>query len=148
MHAIAASASSKHERSDAFKALEAEVKAALGEELEDEDKALIGLYFGELQYHVVRDMILNERKRLDGRGTEDIRPLSMETNILPTPHGSSLFTRGETQSLTTVTFGTPLDELLVESAFKSEFTKFILHRIVTGKQIGRASCRERVCLYV
>lgn len=127
MHAIAASASSKHERSDAFKALEAEVKAALGEEIEDKDKSLIGFYFGELQYHVVRDMILNERKRLDGRGTEDIRPLSMETNILPTPHGSSLFTRGETQSLTTVTFGTPLDELLVESAFKSEFTKFILH---------------------
>jgi polyribonucleotide nucleotidyltransferase len=72
-------------------------------------------------------MILNDRKRLDGRGTEDIRQLNMETSILPTPHGSSLFTRGETQSLTTVTFGTPLDELLVESAFKSEYTKFILH---------------------
>jgi polyribonucleotide nucleotidyltransferase len=127
MHAIASAASAKHERSEAFAALHDEVKAFLGEELSDQDKKLIGHYTGELQYHVVRDMILNDRKRLDGRGTEDIRPLSMETNLLPTPHGSSLFTRGETQSLTTVTFGTPLDELLVESAFKSDYTKFILH---------------------
>jgi len=127
MHAIAASASAKHERSDAFAKLEDEVVAFLGEELPDEDKKLIGHYFGELQYHVVRDMILNEGRRLDGRGTTDIRNLNMETSILPTPHGSALFTRGETQSLTTVTFGTPLDELLVESAFKSDYTRFILH---------------------
>jgi polyribonucleotide nucleotidyltransferase len=127
MHAISASASAKHERSDAFKALEAELKVHLGTELADEDKSLVGFYFGELQYHVVRDMILNDRKRLDGRGTEDIRPLEMETDLLPTPHGSALFTRGETQSLTTVTLGTPLDELLVESAHSSEYTKFILH---------------------
>jgi len=127
MHAIASSASAKHERSEAFSALNKEVKEYLGEELPDEDKKLIGHYVGELQYYVVRDMILNDRVRLDGRGTEDIRQLDMETSILPTPHGSSLFTRGETQSLTTVTFGTPLDELLVESAFKSDYTKFILH---------------------
>ena len=127
MHAIASSASAKHDRSNAFSALNKEVKEFLGEDLPDEDKKLIGHYVGELQYYVVRDMILNDRKRLDGRGTEDIRQLDMEISILPTPHGSSLFTRGETQSLTTVTFGTPLDELLVESAFKSDYTKFILH---------------------
>lgn len=127
MYAIASAASAKHERSDAFKALHDEVVAYLGEELPDEDKALIGHYTGELQYHVVRDMILNDRKRLDGRGTEDIRQLAMETDLLPTPHGSSLFTRGETQSLTTVTLGTPLDELLVESAHSSDYSKFILH---------------------
>ena len=127
MYAISAAASAKHDRSDAFSALYDEIKIALGEELLDADKKLIGHYVGELQYNVVRDMILNDRKRLDGRGTEDIRQLSMETSILPTPHGSSLFTRGETQSLTTITFGTPLDELLVESAFKSDYTKFILH---------------------
>jgi len=127
MHAIASAASVKHERSDAFSALNKEVKDFFAEDISDEDKKLIGHYVGELQYYVVRDMILNDRKRLDGRGTEDIRQLSMETSILPTPHGSSLFTRGETQSLTTVTFGTPLDELLVESAFKSDYTKFILH---------------------
>ncbi|MEO6583728.1 MAG: polyribonucleotide nucleotidyltransferase, partial [Ferruginibacter sp.] len=70
---------------------------------------------------------LNDRRRLDGRGTEDVRQLEMEISPLPTPHGSALFTRGETQSLTTVTLGTPLDELLVESAHKSDYTKFILH---------------------
>ena len=127
MYAIASAASAKHERSAAFDALKKEVKEFLGEELPDEDKALIGHYFGELQYHVVRDMILNDRRRLDGRGTEDIRQLDMEIDNLPTPHGSALFTRGETQSLTTVTLGTPLDELLVESAHKSDYTKFILH---------------------
>ena len=127
MYAIAAAASAKHERSDAFSKLHDAVKTFLGEELPDADKKLIGHYVGELQYSVVRDMILNDGKRLDGRGTEDIRNLDMETNILPTPHGSALFTRGETQSLTTVTFGTPLDELLVESAHKSDYTKFILH---------------------
>jgi polyribonucleotide nucleotidyltransferase len=127
MHAIASAASAKHERSDAFKALHVELVAHLGEELADADKGLIGHYFGELQYYVVRDMILNDRKRLDGRGTEDIRQLEMEVDILPTPHGSALFTRGETQSLTTITLGTPLDELLIESAHSSEYSKFILH---------------------
>ncbi|MBC7424611.1 MAG: polyribonucleotide nucleotidyltransferase [Ferruginibacter sp.] len=127
VYAIAKAASAKHVRSDAFAALKTEVKEFLGEELSSEDKGLIGHYYGELQYYVVRDMILNDRVRLDGRGTEDVRNLDMEISILPTPHGSSLFTRGETQSLTTVTFGTPLDELLVESAFKSDYTKFILH---------------------
>ena len=127
MHAISAAASAKHERAAAFDALKDEVKTFLGEELPDEDKALIGHYFGELQYYVVRDMILHERKRLDGRGTEDIRQLAMETDILPTPHGSALFTRGETQSLTTVTLGTPLDSTLIESAAISEYSKFFLH---------------------
>ncbi|HMK04290.1 MAG TPA: polyribonucleotide nucleotidyltransferase, partial [Ferruginibacter sp.] len=127
MHAISSAASAKHDRSDAFDLLKEEVKTFLGEELPEEDQPLVGHYFGELQYNVVRDMILNDRKRLDGRGTEDVRALEMETDILPTPHGSALFTRGETQSLTTVTLGTPLDELLVESAHKSDYTKFILH---------------------
>ncbi len=127
MYAISSAASAKHDRSDAFAALKIETKEFLGEELEEADKKLIGHYFGELQYNVVRDMILNDRKRLDGRGTEDIRQLEMEIDILPTPHGSALFTRGETQSLTTVTLGTPLDELLVESAHHSDYTKFLLH---------------------
>ena len=127
VYAISAAASAKHQRSDAYAALKEEVKTFLGEELPDEDKALIGHYYGELQYYVVRDMILNDRKRLDGRGTDEIRQLEMEIDNLPTPHGSALFTRGETQSLTTVTLGTPLDELLIESANKSEYANFFLH---------------------
>jgi polyribonucleotide nucleotidyltransferase len=84
-------------------------------------------YYDDLQWEVVRNMILDDRTRLDGRALDQVRPLAMETDILPTPHGSALFTRGETQSLTTVTLGTPLDELLIESAATSEYSKFILH---------------------
>ena len=127
MHEISAKGTSKNERKEAFDQLLEETVAHLGEDLPDEDKGLIKYYFGELQYHVVRDMILKDRKRLDGRGLEEIRNLSMEVSILPAPHGSSLFTRGETQSLTTVTLGTPLDELLIESAAASNYSKFILH---------------------
>jgi polyribonucleotide nucleotidyltransferase len=127
MHDISAKGTSKNERQEAFEQLLEQTTEHLGEDLPDEDKALIKYYFHELQYHVVRDMILKDRRRLDGRGLEDIRTLSMEVNILPAPHGSSLFTRGETQSLTTVTLGTPLDELLVESAATSNYSKFILH---------------------
>lgn len=127
MLAIASKPSAKHERQEAFDQLANELKEHLGEELPDEDSKLIKYYFGELQYHVVRDMMLATRKRLDGRNLDEIRPLTMEVNVLPSPHGSALFTRGETQSLTTVTLGTPLDELLVESAATSNYTKFILH---------------------
>ncbi|MEO8861828.1 MAG: polyribonucleotide nucleotidyltransferase, partial [Ginsengibacter sp.] len=127
VQAIASSASAKNERQDAFDNLLKEIQEFLGEELPDEDKGLIKFYFGELQYNVVRDVILTSHKRLDGRGLEEIRPLTMEVDYLPSPHGSALFTRGETQSLTTVTLGTPLDELLVESAASSDYSKFILH---------------------
>jgi len=72
-------------------------------------------------------MILDDKIRLDGRSLDQVRPLNMEVDVLPSPHGSALFTRGETQSLTTITFGTPLDELLIESAAKSDYSKFILH---------------------
>ena len=127
VHAIASTASAKNERQDAFDNLSKEIEEFLGADLPDEDKGLIKFYFGELQYDVIRDIILNDHKRLDGRGLEDIRPLTMEVDYLPSPHGSALFTRGETQSLTTVTLGTPLDELLVESAASSDYSKFILH---------------------
>ncbi|MBN9297117.1 MAG: polyribonucleotide nucleotidyltransferase [Filimonas sp.] len=124
---IAKSGTSKHERSSAFKALKDELVASLGEEVEDKDKKLAKKYYEDLQWELVRNMILDDRIRLDGRKLDQVRPLEMETSPLPTPHGSALFTRGETQSLTTVTLGTPLDELLVESAAKSDYTKFILH---------------------
>lgn len=125
----------KTERKDNYKKLYDELKEVLakeanlpeGEEIADDTKKMVKNYLSDLQYDVVRDMILNDRTRLDGRGLEDVRPLDMEVDVLPTPHGSALFTRGETQSLTTVTLGTPLDELLVESAAKSEYSKFILH---------------------
>jgi len=127
IYQISRAGSSKHERSNAFDLLKKELIESLGSELSDSDKKLAKKYYADLQWEVVRNMIVDEKIRLDGRKLDQVRPLAMETDPLPTPHGSALFTRGETQSLTTVTLGTPLDELLVESAAKSDYTKFILH---------------------
>lgn len=127
IYQIARSGSSKTARTEAFDALKNEVVESLGEEATDVQKKLAKKYFEDLKWEVVRNMILDERIRLDGRKLDEIRPLSMEIEPLPTPHGSALFTRGETQSLTTVTLGTKLDELLIESAAKSDYSKFILH---------------------
>ncbi len=135
VYEVSKSALGKHERSDKFDAIQAELleyltkeyNVAEGEKLDDAIAKKAKNYYHDLQYHVVRDMILNDRVRLDGRQLDQVRPLDMETDVLPTPHGSALFTRGETQSLTTVTLGTPLDELLVESAATSDYSKFILH---------------------
>ncbi len=135
VYAIAKGKLSKHDRSDRFSELHDEVSEYIktglnlpeGEEMPPLTKKLVSQYYGELQYDVVRDMILDEKIRLDGRDLETVRPLDMEVDVLPSPHGAALFTRGETQSLTTVTLGTPLDELLVESAAKSVDSKFYLH---------------------
>ena len=124
---IAKSGSGKSVRSEGFSSLRDELIASLGEEGTEENKKLAKKYYADLQWEEVRNMMLDDRIRLDGRGLEDVRPLSMEIDPLPTPHGSALFTRGETQSLTTVTFGTKLDELLIESAAKSDYSNFILH---------------------
>ncbi len=125
--AIARMGSAKHERSDAFSALKKEIIEHLGTEITDLQKKLAGKYYEDLKWEVVRNMIVDSRIRLDGRQLDQVRPLAMETSPLPTPHGSSLFTRGETQSLTTVTLGTKLDELMQETAASAEYQKFFLH---------------------
>ncbi len=127
IYQIAKAGSAKHDRSTAFKLLKEELVAALGEEVDEKTKKLAKKYYEDVQWEVVRKMILEDRVRLDTRLLHEVRPLAMEVDPLPTPHGSALFTRGETQSLTTVTLGTPLDELLIESAAKSDYSKFILH---------------------
>lgn len=127
IYEISKNASAKHERSSAIDALKDEVIAAFGEDADDTTKAFAKKYYYDLQWEVVRNMILDDRIRLDGRDLTTVRPLAMEVDVLPGPHGSSLFTRGETQSLTTVTLGSKLDELLQESAATSEFAKFYLH---------------------
>jgi polyribonucleotide nucleotidyltransferase len=127
VNAIAELGSAKHERSDAFSALKKEIIEHLGTEITDLQKKLAGKYYEDLKWEVVRDMMVDKRIRLDGRQLDQVRPLAMEVDPLPTPHGSSLFTRGETQSLTTVTLGTKLDELMQETAASAEYTKFFLH---------------------
>ena len=127
VYGISKAGSSKYDRSKAYDELKKEVVAMLGAEATPDQIKLAKKYYEDLKWDVVRNMILDDRIRLDGRSLDQVRPLNMEIDVLPTPHGSALFTRGETQSLTTITFGTPLDELLVESAAKSDYSKFILH---------------------
>src|SRR5215213_3790962 len=135
MEVLARANVKKAARKEQYDAIKEQIIATLKQEAnlpEEEDlpaetQKLVKTYLSDLQYHVVRDMILNDKIRLDGRGLEDVRPLDMEVDVLPSPHGAALFTRGETQSLTTVTLGTALDELLVESAAVSDYSKFYLH---------------------
>ncbi|MEP6466013.1 MAG: polyribonucleotide nucleotidyltransferase, partial [Parafilimonas sp.] len=127
LYQVASGGTAKSERSEAFKLIKDELLVSLPEDTSDEHIKLAKKYYEDLQWEVVRGMMLDDRKRLDGRKLDEVRPLNMETDILPSPHGSALFTRGETQSLTTVTLGTSLDELLVESAAASEYSNFILH---------------------
>ncbi|MBA3828020.1 MAG: polyribonucleotide nucleotidyltransferase [Taibaiella sp.] len=128
IHQVAKGALGKHERTEAFHAIRDEFKASLTEgELKEEDLKLIGNHFHDLEKKVIRNMMLDERVRLDGRKLDQVRDLAMEIDYLPSPHGSALFTRGETQSLTTVTYGTSEDELLIESAATSAYSNFILH---------------------
>jgi uncharacterized Zn finger protein len=110
-YAIATSGTMKHEREDKFNALEAEFAARFSEEELVEKAPLIHKYFhDDVQKKAMRNMILDEGKRLDGRRTDEIRPIWCEVGYLPAAHGSAIFTRGETQSLTTVTLGTKMDE--------------------------------------
>ncbi len=127
LYQVASGGTAKSERSQAFKLIKDELLLSLPEGTTDTHIKLAKKYYEDLQWEVVRNMMLDDRKRLDGRKLDEVRPLNMEVDILPSPHGSALFTRGETQSLTTVTLGTPLDQLLVESAAKSEYSHFILH---------------------
>jgi len=127
VYEIARAGSGKNDRSLAFSQVKDELMVHLGTEITDVQKKLAKKYYEDLKWEVVRNMMLDDRIRLDGRQLDQVRPLAMETEPLPSPHGSALFTRGETQSLTTVTFGTKLDELLLESAAKSVYSPFILH---------------------
>ena len=117
----------KHERSDAFKAIKEEFVETLSEEEQEELGNLIGVYFHDIEKKAVRNLLLDEGIRLDGRKSTDIRPIWSEIDYLPSAHGSAIFTRGETQSLTTVTLGTRLDEKIIDEAMNQGRDKFLLH---------------------
>ena len=127
-YAIATAGSAKHERSDAFDALEAEFCEQFTEEELEEKKGMIHRYFhDEVMKKAMRNMILDEGKRLDGRKTDEIRPIWCEVGVLPCAHGSAVFTRGETQSLSTVTLGTKLDEKMIDEVLTQGSEQFVLH---------------------
>lgn len=118
----------KHQRREDFRAVFEEFWATLTpEEQTDENKSLAKKYYHDVEYDAVRNMVLNERYRLDGRGLADIRPIWSEVNYLPMAHGSAIFTRGETQSLTTVTLGTKLDQQMIDTPLFQGDANFLLH---------------------
>jgi polyribonucleotide nucleotidyltransferase len=100
------------------------------------NEGLIKRYYHDLEWEASRRLVLDERKRLDSRKLDQIRPISCEVDFLPNPHGSALFTRGETQSLTTVTLGTKLDEQIVDTAMYYGMNRFMLHYNFPGFSTG------------
>lgn len=117
----------KHARSEAFDAIQEEYLASLSEEDRAAKAELVGRYYHDVEKEAMRRSILDEGKRLDGRSTTQIRPIWSEVDYLPGAHGSAIFTRGETQSLTTVTLGTKLDEKLVDDVLARGKDRFLLH---------------------
>jgi polyribonucleotide nucleotidyltransferase len=128
----------KNNRKVNFKAPLDEFKKQYSEEELKEKEALINKYYHEVEYVAVRRLAVDEKVRLDGRKTTDIRPIWAEVGYLPSPHGSAVFTRGETQSLTTVTLGTPLDKLRIDGAFNQGEETFMLHYNFPGFSTGEA----------
>ncbi len=124
---IAKDPSAKHERSDKFSAVVDEFLEKYTEEELEEKEVLAKIYFHDVQKEAVRQLILNENIRLDGRNNQQIRPIWCEVDYLPAAHGSSIFTRGETQSLTTVTLGSLLDVNRIDSVISQHDERFFLH---------------------
>lgn len=128
VYAIARATSTKHERSEKFDAVEEEFLSQYTEEERLEKEPLVKRYFHDyVLKKAMRNMILDEGIRLDGRTTEQIRPIWCEVGYLPSAHGSAIFTRGETQSLTTVTLGTKMDEKLIDEVLFKGSEQFVLH---------------------
>jgi polyribonucleotide nucleotidyltransferase len=135
VYAIASSASAKDERSAKFKEVRDTYIATLGE-IDDITKFLAKKYYHDVEYDAIRNLVLDEGKRLDGRKTTEIRPIWSEVSYLPAAHGSAVFTRGETQALTTVTLGAKDDEQMIDGAFINGYQKFILHYNFPGFSTG------------
>jgi len=127
VYAVAKEGLSKEERSVKFKAIKEEFITSLSEEEAIEKTGLIGVYYHDVEKEAVRNLVLNEGIRLDGRKTTDIRPIWCEIDYLPSPHGSAVFTRGETQSLTTVTLGTKMDVNRLDGVTYQGHESFYLH---------------------
>ena len=140
----------KHQREEGFDAIKQEfIDANYTEEtLTDDIKFMIDRYYHDTEREAMRDMVLAERTRLDGRQLDEIRPIWCETDYLPSAHGSAIFTRGETQSLSTCTLGTKLDEQKIDGAVIEDMRRFLLHYNFPGfatgevKRAGSTSRRE------
>ena len=117
----------KQERTDAFEALKEEFMETIPEEEREEKTAMVNRYYSAVEKKAMRDLIINEGRRLDGRKTTEVRPIWCEVDYLPCAHGSAIFTRGETQSLATVTLGTKLDMKEMDEVLIQSTEPFVLH---------------------
>lgn len=144
-YAVATSGTDKHQRADAFDAIVEEYKAQFTEEeLTEEKVGMIDRYYHDVEKEAMRRAILDEGKRLDGRKTTEIRPIWIETDCLPGPHGSAIFTRGETQSLSTATLGTKDDEKLIDDVLVHGKERFLLHYNFPPFSTGEAKAQRGV----
>ena len=144
-YAIAASGNAnKHARGEAFEAVLNEYLESMTEEDREAKTALVKRYYHDVEKEAMRRCILDEGKRLDGRETTQIRPIWCEVDYLPGPHGSAVFTRGETQSLTTVTLGTKLDEKIVDDVLDQSHQRFLLHYNFPPFSTGEAKASRGV----
>ena len=141
----------KHQREEAFTKIREDFKeryAAAHPELTpdeiEEKNALVDRYYHDVERDAMRRCILDEGKRLDGRKTTDIRPIWCEVSPLPMPHGSSIFTRGETQALATATLGTKLDEKMVDDVLDKSYMRFLLHYNFPPFSTGEAKAQRGV----
>ncbi len=143
-YAIAKSGSAKHERSDAFDALKEEFYQTLPEEEREDKKMMVERYYHAVEKAAMRNMILDEGIRLDGRQTTQVRPIWCEVGYLPCAHGSAIFTRGETQSLSTVTLGTKLDMKERDEVLVQGTDQFVLHYNFPPFSTGEAKAQRGV----
>ncbi|TCC90579.1 polyribonucleotide nucleotidyltransferase [Pedobacter frigiditerrae] len=136
VYAVAKSGSNKDERKVGFTAIINDFFAAMPEDTADLTKAMAKHYYHDVQYDAIRNLLLDEGIRLDGRKTTEIRKIWSEVGYLPAAHGSAVFTRGETQSLTSVTLGSKDDEQMIDGAFVNGYNKFLLHYNFPGFSTG------------
>jgi len=136
VYAVAKSQTGKSERGDKFGEILMDFIASLGEGIDDVTGFLSKKYFHDVQYDAIRNLVLDEGMRLDGRDVRTVRPIWSEVSYLPSAHGSAVFTRGETQSLTTVTLGSKDDEQMIDGAFINGYNKFLLHYNFPGFSTG------------
>ncbi|UKT65640.1 polyribonucleotide nucleotidyltransferase [Pedobacter mucosus] len=136
VYAIAKAGGNKDVRKEGFTAIINDFFAAMPEDTADLTKAMAKHYYHDVQYDAIRNLLLDEGIRLDGRKTTEIRPIWSEVGYLPAAHGSAVFTRGETQSLTSVTLGSKDDEQMIDGAFFNGYNKFLLHYNFPGFSTG------------
>lgn len=144
-YAVATSGTDKHQRAEAFDTIVEEYKSQFTEEeLTEEKVGMIDRYYHDVEKEAMRRAILDEGKRLDGRKTTEIRPIWIETDCLPGPHGAAIFTRGETQSLSTVTLGTKDDEKIIDDVLTHGKERFLLHYNFPPFSTGEAKAQRGV----